>query len=90
MTQHHRGGQASAPPLSELSGGRPAPRWLPAPVVIGFVALLLAMFAASYAVGHLVGPVAPGMRGTSTGDGTDGGPRPGGAGGMDMDHGSGG
>ncbi|WP_326766455.1 hypothetical protein OG978_19510 [Streptomyces sp. NBC_01591] len=31
----------------------------------GFLLLLVALFAVSYGVGHLVGPVAPDMRGVS-------------------------
>ncbi|MEU5092667.1 hypothetical protein [Streptomyces sp. NPDC021356] len=68
-------------------------RRFPALAPAGFVLLLAAMFGVSYAVGDAVGPVAPGMHGTSSsggGDGHDGGSDPGGMGGMEMDHGSGG
>ncbi|WSV08701.1 hypothetical protein OG372_36955 [Streptomyces sp. NBC_01020] len=68
-------------------------RWLPPPALFGFVLLLAAMFGLSYAVGQAVGPVAPGMHGTSSGGGSGGhggGPDSGDMGGMDMGHGSGG
>ncbi|MFJ3965069.1 hypothetical protein [Streptomyces sp. NPDC090036] len=39
-------------------------RWAPPPALTGFLALLIAMFALSYAVGSAAGPVAPGMRST--------------------------
>ncbi|MFD6922604.1 hypothetical protein ACFV99_20620 [Streptomyces sp. NPDC059944] len=39
----------------------------------GFLLLLALAFWASYAVGSAAGPVAPGMHGTRTGDGTGGG-----------------
>ncbi|MFJ6483614.1 MULTISPECIES: hypothetical protein [unclassified Streptomyces] len=39
-------------------------RWAPPPALAGFVALLIVMFGAAYAVGAGAGPVAPGMRST--------------------------
>ncbi|WP_065967996.1 hypothetical protein [Streptomyces sparsogenes] len=55
---------------------------LPPPALCGFLLLLALVFAASYAVGAGVGPVAPGMHGP----GRTGGGSPGGhdGGGMDM------
>ncbi|WP_108990055.1 hypothetical protein [Streptomyces coelicoflavus] len=64
----------------------------PPPVLYGFLLLLALMFAVSYAVGSVAGPVAPGMSGSSDtgveapgngGAGGDGG----GSGGQDMDMG---
>ncbi|MGW2179355.1 hypothetical protein ACWCXX_14920 [Streptomyces sp. NPDC001732] len=91
--------------MSEVSGGERASRSMsnpgrdrrrfPAPALLGFVLLVAAMFGVSYAVGHVVGPVAPGMHGSSSGGGAgghDGGSGSGDMGGMDgmeMDHGSG-
>ncbi|MFH8476478.1 hypothetical protein [Streptomyces sp. NPDC018000] len=79
---------ASRPATALLRGA------LPPPALCGFLLLLVLVFAASYAVGTGVGPVAPGMHRTGT---TDGGPSGGhDGGGMDMDmdmdmrHGSGG
>ncbi|WP_200262649.1 hypothetical protein [Streptomyces sp. HSG2] len=48
---------------------------LPAPALWGFLLLLVALFAVSYAVGSTVGPVAPGLHGSSTpgGSGDTGG-----------------
>ncbi|MFG2501910.1 hypothetical protein ACGFSB_27325 [Streptomyces sp. NPDC048441] len=92
MSQAYGGEQASASPSSERS----KLRWLPPPALFGFILLLAVMFGLSYAVGHAVGPVAPGMHGTSSGDdpgGHGGAPDSGDTGGMDgtdMDHGSGG
>lgn len=66
---------------------------LPPPALCGFLLLLVVMFAASYAVGASVGPVAPGMHGTRTTENGTGGHDGGGSdtGGMDMrHHGSGG
>ncbi|MFF1278497.1 hypothetical protein ACFVZC_34795 [Streptomyces marokkonensis] len=37
------------------------------PALLGFLLLLTLMFALSYAVGSVAGPVSPGMSGTSTG-----------------------
>ncbi|MFJ4863632.1 MULTISPECIES: hypothetical protein [unclassified Streptomyces] len=37
-------------------------QWAPPPALVGFLALLICMFAAAYAVGASAGPVAPGMR----------------------------
>ncbi|MYR45879.1 hypothetical protein GTW67_28490 [Streptomyces sp. SID5910] len=55
-------------------------RILPPPALCGFLVLLVLAFAASYAVGRNVGPVAPGMHGPGiTRDGHDGG-------GADMEH----
>ncbi|MFF4262757.1 hypothetical protein ACFY7Y_17080 [Streptomyces virginiae] len=42
-------------------------RWAPPPALAGFVALLIVMFGAAYAVGASAGPVAPGMRSTEVG-----------------------
>ncbi|MCX5107789.1 hypothetical protein OOK13_04510 [Streptomyces sp. NBC_00378] len=42
------------------------PRWVPPPGLIGFLVLLVAMFAVSYRIGGAVGPVAPGMHSTVT------------------------
>ncbi|GAA4603452.1 hypothetical protein GCM10023195_11440 [Actinoallomurus liliacearum] len=39
----------------------------PSPLVLCFAALLVALFAVSFAVGRLVGPVAPGMHRTAPG-----------------------
>ncbi|WP_314246020.1 hypothetical protein [Streptomyces sp. DSM 40907] len=38
--------------------------WAPPPALAGFIALLIVMFGAAYAVGASAGPVAPGMRST--------------------------
>ncbi|MER6138653.1 hypothetical protein ABT174_01140 [Streptomyces sparsogenes] len=47
---------------------------LPPPALCGFLLLLALVFAASYAVGAGVGPVAPGMHGPgTTGGGSTGG-----------------
>ncbi|MER6448152.1 hypothetical protein [Streptomyces venezuelae] len=43
-------------------------RWAPPPALLGFVALLVVMFAAAYGVGASAGPVAPGMHATDVGD----------------------
>lgn len=62
-------------------------RLLPARAVIGFVTLLAALFALSYAAGAAAGPVAPGLHpagGTRTG-----GPAPADGGDMDGMHGMG-
>ncbi|MFJ6086804.1 hypothetical protein ACIQI8_36000 [Streptomyces sp. NPDC092369] len=67
----------------------------PPPALCGFLLLLTLIFATSYAVGSGVGPVAPGMHGTSdtggTGDTDETGGGSSGTGGMgDMDtHGGG-
>ncbi|MFI1648374.1 hypothetical protein ACH4XT_15740 [Streptomyces avidinii] len=37
-------------------------QWAPPPALVGFLALLICMFAAAYGVGAAAGPVAPGMR----------------------------
>ncbi|WSQ39626.1 hypothetical protein OG609_37870 [Streptomyces sp. NBC_01224] len=60
------------------------PRWVPPPGLIGFLVLLVSMFAVSYKIGDVVGPVAPGMHSTGTGGGGGGQPDPhdGGMGGM--------
>jgi hypothetical protein len=62
---------------------------MPPPALCGFLLLLAVVFAASYVAGSAVGPVAPGMHGTSDSKGGDGGT--GGSGDMgDMDmHGGG-
>ncbi|MFI1759405.1 hypothetical protein [Streptomyces sp. NPDC020571] len=75
------------------SGAPAAPvhRVLPPPALCGFLVLLLLAFAASYAVGRGVGPVAPGLHGPGiTRDGHEGGgtaPEDGDTGGMN--HGGG-
>lgn len=48
-------------------------RAVPPPALCGFLLLLALLFALSYAVGAEAGPVAPGMHGTVTGRGDDGG-----------------
>ncbi|MFE4795026.1 hypothetical protein ACFRFL_07890 [Streptomyces sp. NPDC056708] len=57
---------------------------MPPPGLIGFLVLLVSMFAVSYKIGDVVGPVAPGMHSTGTGGGGGGQPDPhdGGMGGM--------
>ncbi|MFC9625422.1 hypothetical protein ACFTXM_37485 [Streptomyces sp. NPDC056930] len=45
---------------------------MPPPGLIGFLVLLVAMFAVSYKIGDVVGPVAPGMHSTGTGGGGGG------------------
>ncbi|REK90855.1 hypothetical protein DY245_07665 [Streptomyces inhibens] len=58
----------SRPPLAHT-----VRRLLPARSVIGFIALLTALFALSYAAGAVAGPVAPGLHpagGTRTGGST--------------------
>ncbi|MFJ1550106.1 hypothetical protein [Streptomyces sp. NPDC088246] len=42
---------------------------MPPPGLIGFLVLLVSMFAVSYKIGDVVGPVAPGMHSTGTGGG---------------------
>ncbi|MFJ8531837.1 hypothetical protein [Streptomyces sp. NPDC093591] len=62
------------------------------PALCGFLLLLALIFTVSYAVGAATGPVAPGMHRSGTGGdggGADMGDT-GGAGNMDMRHGSGG
>lgn len=56
--------------------------WRPPPALLGFLVLLVVVFAVAYQVGSSVGPVAPGMRSSTpdSGDGT-GGDRDGGSGG---------
>ncbi|TXS46318.1 hypothetical protein EAO75_26670 [Streptomyces sp. uw30] len=66
----------------------------PPPALCGFLLLLALIFTASYAVGAVSGPVAPGMHGPGTsgdGGGTDTGDTGdmGDMGDMDMRHGSG-
>ncbi|MEU4147666.1 hypothetical protein [Streptomyces parvulus] len=60
-----------------FTSGEPAGllrRVLPPPALCGFLVLLVLVFAASYAVGRSVGPVAPGMHGPGiTQDGREGG-----------------
>ncbi|MGI5347441.1 hypothetical protein ACQEU8_04525 [Streptomyces sp. CA-250714] len=68
--------------------GATARKLLPPPALCGFLLLLALVFAASYAVGSVAGPVAPGMHGT--GSGTGGEPDGGGGGGMEHGHGGGG
>ncbi|MFF5568036.1 hypothetical protein ACFY7Z_25950 [Streptomyces sp. NPDC012623] len=88
MSKHIDRALAPALSLPEQSGRRR----LPAPTLLGFVLLLAVMFGVSYAVGHAVGPVAPGMHGSSSGGGADGHGDESGSGdmgGMEMDHGSG-
>ncbi|MGW7691437.1 hypothetical protein ACWGMA_21665 [Streptomyces asiaticus] len=84
MDQNHRPAQRRV--AASLSGA------LPPPALCGFLLLLVAVFAVSYAVGTSAGPVAPGMHGTGTTQDGSGGGHDGG--GMDMDgmgtdHGSG-
>ncbi|MGW7568868.1 hypothetical protein ACWGJV_21650 [Streptomyces tendae] len=69
-------------------------RWaLPPPAPCGFLALLLLVFAVSYAVGRGAGPVAPGTHGPGiTQDGHEGGgtdSEDGDMGGGGMNHGGG-
>ncbi|MFD9328623.1 hypothetical protein [Streptomyces sp. NPDC060065] len=45
----------------------------PPPVLVGFLLLLVLIFAVSYAVGAAAGPVAPGIHRTDPGAGTSGG-----------------
>ncbi|MFF1677121.1 hypothetical protein [Streptomyces sp. NPDC058256] len=45
----------------------------PPPVLVGFLLLLVLIFAVSYAVGAAAGPVAPGIHGTDPDTGTSGG-----------------
>ncbi|MEV0438254.1 hypothetical protein AB0I84_13405 [Streptomyces spectabilis] len=75
----------------EPPGGRAesAPRgWRPPPALLAFLALLAVVFVVSYQVGDSVGPVAPGMRSsTSDGDGGSGGGSGGGHGGGHGGHG---
>ncbi|MEV6264685.1 hypothetical protein AB0M42_28600 [Streptomyces sp. NPDC051784] len=90
MSRPPEGG--SAFPSSTEGQGRLG---FPPPALFGFLFLLVLMFGAAYAVGHAVGPVAPGMHGTGTGsgggdDGGGGHDGTGDMGGMDMGHGSGG
>ncbi|MEU9113754.1 hypothetical protein AB0D04_18725 [Streptomyces sp. NPDC048483] len=65
-----------------------AQRLLPARPVIGFVALLAVLFALSYGVGAVAGPVAPGLH--PAGGARTGGPEPGPHGDMGGMHGMGG
>ncbi|MBQ0947370.1 MULTISPECIES: hypothetical protein [Streptomyces] len=53
---------ASRQPASRAPDGL-VQRILPPPALCGFLVLLVLAFAASYAVGRGVGPVAPGMHG---------------------------
>ncbi|WP_405907204.1 hypothetical protein OG742_18860 [Streptomyces sp. NBC_00828] len=45
----------------------------PPPALVGFLLLLVLIFAVSYTVGAAAGPVAPGIHGTDPGAGTSGG-----------------
>ncbi|MFH9072520.1 hypothetical protein [Streptomyces alboflavus] len=78
---------------SSLSGTSPSSRtsssartpgasgvWRPPPALLGFLVLLVVVFAVAYQVGSSVGPVAPGMR-SSTPDGGAGDDKDGGSGG---------
>ncbi|MFJ4777880.1 hypothetical protein [Streptomyces sp. NPDC088762] len=59
-------------------------RWAPPPALSGFLALLVLVFAVSYGVGSLAGPVAPGMHADETvpvENGSSGGHGHGGSGG---------
>ncbi|WP_043678983.1 hypothetical protein [Streptomyces xylophagus] len=49
---------------SDSGAGAVLGRLAPPPALCGFLLLLTLVFAASYAVGSGVGPVAPGMHGT--------------------------
>ncbi|MET9533636.1 MULTISPECIES: hypothetical protein [unclassified Streptomyces] len=51
-------------PVTHSPGRRPVPS-SPYAVLSGFLLLLVAVFAVSYGVGNLAGPVAPDMRGVS-------------------------
>ncbi|WP_030568247.1 hypothetical protein [Streptomyces aureocirculatus] len=53
-------------------------RWRPPPALLGFVVLLVVVFAVAHQVGSAVGPVAPGMRSSDPGGDTS---REGGTGG---------
>ncbi|WP_229909443.1 hypothetical protein [Streptomyces flavofungini] len=55
-------------------------RWRPPPALLGFLVLLVVVFAVAYQVGSSMGPVAPGMRSSTPEDGS-GGDRDGGSGG---------
>ena len=46
-------------------------RGLPSPLLLGFVALLAALFAVAFAAGRLAGPIAPGMHRSAPGTATD-------------------
>ncbi|MFD0448662.1 hypothetical protein ACFQ10_50005 [Streptomyces indonesiensis] len=79
-------------PTRPPPGGRVAVRSIAPAALCGFLLLLVVVFAASYAVGTSVGPVAPGMHRTgTTQDGSGGGHDGGGMemDGMGTDHGSG-
>jgi hypothetical protein len=54
--------ESPQPPGPAAAGARGLP---PAAVLCGFLLLLAAMFAVSYAVGSAAGPVAPGLHGIS-------------------------
>ncbi|MFE9809053.1 hypothetical protein [Streptomyces sp. NPDC005548] len=56
---------------SGAAGAMPRNGMIP-PALCGFLLLLALAFWASYAVGSAAGPVAPGIHGTRTGDGTGG------------------
>ncbi|MVO86439.1 hypothetical protein GPA10_17140 [Streptomyces sp. p1417] len=81
--------ERSTPARTPGSGGAPdgARRWRPPPALLGFLVLLVVVFAVAYQVGSSVGPVAPGMR--SSDPGGDTGPEggTGGAGGTGRDEG---
>ncbi|MFD9887472.1 hypothetical protein ACFWZT_39080 [Streptomyces alboflavus] len=63
--------------------------WRPPPALLGFLVLLVVVFAVAYQVGSSMGPVAPGMR-SSTPDGGAGDDKDGGSGGgSDGGHGGG-
>ncbi|MFD9075395.1 hypothetical protein [Streptomyces lasiicapitis] len=47
--------------------------WRPPPALLGFLVLLVVVFAVAYQVGSSVGPVAPGMRSSTPDSGTGGG-----------------
>lgn len=65
---------------SSSAAGAALRKLVPSPALCGFLLLLALMFAVSYAVGAVAGPVAPGMHGTGTAPGDGGGG--GGGGGM--------
>ncbi len=66
-------------------GTRPSRRgWAPPPALLGFLGLLVLVFAVSYGVGSLAGPVAPGIHADETApleNGSPGGHGHGGSGG---------
>ncbi|MFE0089254.1 hypothetical protein [Streptomyces sp. NPDC058991] len=67
MDDSREAAHGATPALSVLSALSALRKVAPPPALCGFLLLLAVVFAGSYSVGALVGPVAPGMHSTSPG-----------------------